>query len=90
MVNKEFLVFLLVFFALACSGMTFKYYGLSEVVYEHGKLLGPKESDDVPFSRCAPNAQTKNPCVVLFTNDFFSLKQDYEDTKMRLKECERR
>ena len=73
---------------LGCAGISFRYYGLSQVIYEHGKLLGPKPKDDLPFSKCQPNAQSKNPCVVMFAPEFFSLKKDYEDTKQKLKECE--
>ena len=86
---KFFLGFVSALLFIGCAGFSVKYYGLSEVVFEHGKLLGPKPNDDLPFSRCAPNAQSKNPCVIMFAQDFFSLKADYESTKMRLKECER-
>jgi hypothetical protein len=73
-----------------CAGFSYRYYGLSEVVYDHGNLLGPKPKDDLPFSKCAPNAQTKNPCVVMFTKDFYNLRLDYDDTKNRLIDCEKK
>lgn len=89
MVRRSFALGILFGILLAgCAGMSFKYYGLSEVVYEHGQLLGPKPKDDLPFSACAPNAASKNPCVVMFSKEFFALKQDYEDTQNKLKECE--
>jgi hypothetical protein len=72
-----------------CAGFTYHYYGLSEVDYDHGMLLGPKAKDDLPFSKCAPNAQSKNPCVVMFTKDFYALRLDYEDLKNRLVACEK-
>lgn len=73
----------------ACAGFSYRYYGLAEVDYEHGTLLGPKEKDDLPFSKCAPNGEAKHPCVVMFTKDFMAFKQDYEDTKQKLKECQK-
>lgn len=73
---------------VGCAGFSYRYYGISEVDYDHGILLGPKPVDDLPFSKCAPNTESKNPCVVMFAKEFFAFKQDYEDVKMRLKECE--
>lgn len=72
-----------------CAGFTYRYYGLAEVNYEKGVLLGPKEKDDLPFSKCAPSDQIKNPCVVMFAKEFFAFKQDYEDVKARLIACEK-
>lgn len=72
-----------------CAGFSYRYYGLAEVDYEHGTLLGPKEKDDLPFSKCGPNGESKHPCVVMFTKDFMSFKQDYEDTKQKLVACEK-
>jgi len=73
----------------ACAGFSYRFYGLDRVDYEQGTLTGPKPKNDLPFSSCAPNAQFKNPCVVMFAPEFFNLKADYEDTKIRLTECER-
>lgn len=61
---------------------------MSEVNYSQGLLLGPKASDDLPFSKCQPSAAIQNPCVVMFSKDFFALKQDYEDIKAKLVACE--
>lgn len=77
------------FLLIACSGFSYKYYGMKDVSYEQGVLLGPNEKDDLPFSKCTPNTQTQYPCVVLFAKDFFAMKQDYEDTKNRLSACEK-
>jgi hypothetical protein len=88
--KRSFVVgFFSAIFLMSCAGMTVKYYGMAGVIYEHGKLLGPKDKDDLPFSKCAPTATSKNPCVVMFATDFHKLKQDYQDTKMRLIECEK-
>jgi hypothetical protein len=88
----RFLVgFLFALFLVSCAGAGFSYhyYGLSQVSFANGKLLGPTEQDDLPFSKCSPEVDSKNPCVVMFAKDFFSLKQDYEDSKMRLADCEK-
>jgi hypothetical protein len=73
----------------SCVGAVFKYYGMKDVVFDHGKLQGPTEAEDLPFSKCAPNAETNFPCVVMFSKEFFALKQDYEDTKQKLKDCQK-
>ena len=88
--NRNFILgFISCLFFVGCAAFSFRYYGLADVVYEHGTLLGPKAKDDLPFSKCQPNGTTKHPCVVMFTADFFSLKQDYEDTKQKLIDCQK-
>lgn len=90
MVRKSYLLGMVsAFILIGCAGFSYRYYGLQGVGYEHGTLLGPKESDDLPFSKCSPNGESKNPCVVMFTKDFFAFKLDYEDTKQKLKECQK-
>lgn len=74
---------------LGCAGASFKYYGLAEFDYNQGVLLGPKPKDDLPFSRCAPTGNVAHPCIIMFSTEFFALKQDYEDTKQKLKECQK-
>lgn len=73
-----------------CAAFSYRYYGLSQVNYDHGVLLGPSEKEDLPFSQCAPNTESKNPCVIMFTREFFAFKQDYEDTQQKLKDCEKK
>ena len=72
----------------ACATFPYKYYGLSGVTYTNGTLLGPVAADDLPFSNCAPTAADAHPCVVMFAQDFFAFKQDYQDTQNKLEECE--
>jgi hypothetical protein len=76
---------------LGCAGAAFnyRYFGLQGVTYTQGVLLGPKESQDIPFSACEPGLASRSTCVVMLAKDFFALKQDYEDTQQRLKECGR-
>lgn len=82
--------FIACLFVVGCAGAGFRYYGLSGVNYNDGILMGPKEKDDLPFSRCAPTGNEAYPCVVMFAKEFFALKLDYEDTKQKLKECEKK
>lgn len=69
------------------SAIQYKYYGLDAVSYD-GMLLGKTSADDIPFSECKPDEVTKGKCVVLKAPEFFAMKQDYETTVQRLKECE--
>ncbi len=72
----------------SCAAFSYRFYGIADVIYEHGTLLGPKAKDDLPFSKCAPG-QLKHPCVIMFTAEFMAFKQDYEDTKNKLMECQK-
>lgn len=72
-----------------CAGFSYRYYGLDDADYSRGTLRGPKPEQDLKFERCAPSQASKHPCVVMFATEFFRFKQDYEDTKQRLIECER-
>lgn len=82
--------FIASFLIMGCAGAGFRYYGLSGVNYNEGILMGPKEKDDLPFSRCAPIGNEAYPCVVMFAKEFFALKQDYLDTQQKLKECQKK
>lgn len=80
--------FLIVLATLFCGcaspGFNYRYYGLSEMDFTKGFILGPEAKDDLPFDRCA-----KNGCVVMFAQDFFAMKLDFLDTQNRLTACER-
>lgn len=76
-----------IFFACAV-GFPYKYYGMQLAAYTDGKLLGPEPSDDKDIVVCQPSEHDKGPCVVMLREDFFSLKKDYEQTKIDLRECE--
>lgn len=73
-----------------CAGFTYRYYGLAGAQYDKGMLLGPKESDDIPFTACQSSQDVKHPCVVMLSREFYALKLDYQDTKNKLEECEKR
>ena len=83
-------LFCLMLFGCAGAAFSYRYYGLGGASYINGKLLGPKETDDMPFTSCEPSSSAKNPCVIMMAKDFYALKQDYQDTQQRLKECERK
>lgn len=75
---------------LGCAGFSYRYYGLGDVDYTKGTLLGDKPENDLPFATCEPSVSSKHPCVVLKADEFFRFKQDYQDTQNKLKECESR
>lgn len=80
------------FFALllvGCAGFKwpYKYYGLDAADYQ-GKILGPTPKEDQSFENCRPTAANRSPCVILYADAFFALKQDYIDTKNQLQNCE--
>lgn len=77
----------------ACTSVSWHYYGMNGVDYSHGMLLGPGPKDDLPFSRCSPgNGRDgfQHKCVVMFVDEFFRFKTEYEDLKTRLSECEKK
>lgn len=76
---------------IACAAakpiFPYKFFHLSGNNFS-GKLLGPKESDDLPFSRCAP-VNGKQQCVVVFYPELTALVDDYKKTKQDLIDCQR-
>lgn len=74
---------------IGCAGFSYRYYGLDLPSYD-GTLLGPKPEDDISFSVCKPDDQSKGKCVVLKADEFFRLKQEYQDMQERLKACEKK
>jgi hypothetical protein len=79
---------LLGLFITGCAGFAYRNYGMDGVDYSQGTLVGDVSSNDVPFSRCAPGPQIKHPCTVLFSPEFYAMKQELLDTRQKLKECE--
>lgn len=67
----------------AAASFSYKYYGMQIASYD-GKLLGVKPEDDKDFTICKDNQ-----CVVMLTNDFFALKQDYMDLQNKLIACQK-
>lgn len=90
MVKKSFLLGMgFSFLLIGCAGISFpyRYYGIGGADYV-GNLLGPQAKDDLPFVACAPDQANQGKCVVMFSDAFFKLKQEYLDTKQKLIECQ--
>lgn len=83
-------LFLVLVCACASAGYSYKFYGLEQVNYSEGKLVGPEPKDDLPFSRCAPDESSQHKCVVMFADEFYRAKLDFEATQQKLKECEKK
>ena len=79
---------------VACAGASFpfRHYGMDipPECFDHGKLLGAKPQDDLPFSTCEPDAQDRFKCAVFQAAEFQRLKKSYLDLQAKLAECQRR
>jgi hypothetical protein len=84
-VNSLFKGIIVGFLLAGCAAATFSYhyYGMKVASYD-GKLLGLNPVDDKDFSTCKDNN-----CVVMLTDDFFALKQDYLDLQTKLISCQK-
>jgi hypothetical protein len=76
---------------VGCAGAVFPYrfYGLQDVDYSKGKLLGDKPENDLLFIACEPSEKSKNPCVVMKAEEFFTLKKDHLDLQEKLIDCQK-
>lgn len=83
---------------VGCTSFGYKYYGISEVDWETGKILGPKPADDLPFSACKPleiadpatgQIKLKHQCVIMFSSEFFEMKKEHESLKIKLINCQK-
>lgn len=73
-----------------CAGLSFPYRYFDPVFVSYdGTLLGPKPSDDLPGSVCAPSVSIKHPCVIMKSDEFFQLKKDYLDKEQQLIDCQK-
>lgn len=82
--------FALALVLLACAAspiFPYKFYHLSGNNFA-GTLLGPKESDDVPFESCRP-VSGKQQCVVVFYPELTAMVKDYKQCKSDLIACQR-
>ena len=85
MVKRYFPLFLLLL--VACSSFAYKYYGIRWAEFSKDVvMLGPDEKKDKPFTDC----QDLGNCVVMYRDEFFKFRRDYEEKSIRLKELERR
>lgn len=85
---KQFsLGFLFALTVLSCASFEYVRFGLN---LEDQKLLHFKDpSQDRPLSDCSRGSDNKFKCVVLFADDFYKLKSDYERMVEQLKNCQR-
>ncbi len=70
-----------ILFLNACSTHNYHYYGMEGMDYSKGKMLGPTEADDLPFSACEPSEEDRFVCILMFSKEFFDMKE-------RLEACE--
>lgn len=90
--NKQFAMGLLLGILLVgCAGFTYRYYGIEMPAecFAQGKLLGPKESDDLPLSRCSPDDTQKGKCAVFLVEELERLIADHGRLKAELKDCQK-
>lgn len=89
--NTSFLIGILVGLSpLGCASVVFPYhfYNAEPDSYD-GKILGPTAADDLPFSVCAPDAASNGNCIVMISDAFFQMKEDYLSTKQQLIDCQK-
>lgn len=85
--KKHALTGLLLLFGLsACASFSYKFYVLNIMSYD-GNIL--RKGETIPFSRCAPNDSDKSPCIVIFREEAYRLKADYESLQIKLDQCQR-
>jgi hypothetical protein len=73
---------------VACAGATFPYKGYPYDMAGH-RLVGATSNDDLPDSVCMPTTLNQRPCMVILSDDYFTLKGDYIKNKDALDECQR-
>lgn len=88
--KQFFLGFILACSLIACAAapvFPYKFFHLSGNNFA-GTLFGPKEGDDIPFTKCAP-VNGKQQCVVVFYTELNALIKDYKQTKSDLIACQK-
>lgn len=75
---------------VGCTALfNYKWYGLELVSYQDGILRGPKPDLDLPLTKCQPDTTDKGKCVVMFSEEFQTMKGDYDATKDALIQCQK-
>ena len=75
---------------MGCAGVSFPYkWYYPEFDSYDGKLLAHLPADDLDGTVCAKDAQGNHGCAVMLKSDFKAMVIDYQDTKIKLIECER-
>lgn len=70
---------------IACASFKFDRYGLD--LAKQKLLHYESAAKDLPLSTC-DNSDGKFKCVVLFSDEFYRLKNDYEQLVAQLAECQ--
>ena len=84
----RYFALILLLFLVSCASFSYRFYFLRAASYD-GKVIADKPENDIPFSRCQPSEKDQNPCVVMFREEFYRMKGDFQDMRLRLDACER-
>ena len=68
----------------SCGSFPYKWYGIGSDIKLKGTLTAPDEKQDEKFSKCIGRN-----CIVMFTNEFDRMANDFESQKARFDKCER-
>lgn len=90
------LIFILSFVLIlyACASDSYTYYGLNvsrieKPELEKGLLLHKDPKKDLDLTECLPTKKNVSPCIVVFSSEYFKMKRDFEEMKIRLEACEK-
>lgn len=77
-------------FVSGCATAAYKWYTLdvSPSCYTDGMLLGEKESDDIPLTRCLAGNGDINICSVIFNAELNRMLDRIDALEQQLKFCE--
>lgn len=81
---KKTLVFFILLLGCTSSAQITS-YGLD---YVNGGLLASKPENDKPLAVCAPNAQAKFPCRVIFVDEEMRVRSYIKDLENKIRACE--
>lgn len=72
----------------AAAQFNYRYYAVKADNYS-GKLLGPTEKEDLPFTVCKPSEGKAAPCIAMLKDAYLQLKSDYLNLQTQLADCQR-
>ena len=79
--------FFLALTIIACSSFGYTRFGYD---YEGQRLLHWQDSaKDLPANSCSRGEDGTFKCIVMFSDDFYKLKEDYQRLVDALEECQR-
>lgn len=88
--GKSFLAGFMACLLIVLAGCAWGYrsYYLRMATYD-GKLIADRVENDLPLTFCTPTQVDKNPCVVMFREEFYKLKRTYERMRIELNDCQK-